>query len=112
MASTGRRDDRSAEAQVWRKLYKTARWQGIRRAQLAAHPLCAMCLPRTVPAAVCDHEDKDSKKTETGFFAGPFNSLCSQHHNSTRQREEKRGHKIGCDEDGIPLDAGHHWNKG
>jgi hypothetical protein len=67
---------------------------------------------RAVPATVCDHEDKDSKKTETGFFAGPFNSLCSQHHNSTRQREEKRGHKIGCDEDGIPLDAGHHWNKG
>ena len=28
------------------------------------------------------------------------------------KREEKRGHKIGCDEDGIPLDAGHHWNKG
>lgn len=110
MASTGRRDDRSAESEAWRKLYKTARWQRTRTAQLSQHPLCAMCLPRLTPATVCDHADKGSKATEEGFFAGPFNSLCKTHHDSTRQREERRGYVIGCDENGLPLDPKHHWH--
>jgi hypothetical protein len=67
---------------------------------------------RTTAATVCDHVDPKSKATEEGFFAGPFASLCKLHHDSTKQREERRGHVIGCGEDGIPLDAGHHWNKG
>jgi 5-methylcytosine-specific restriction protein A len=112
MASMGKRDDRSEAAQEYRRLYRTARWQRTRTAQLARHPLCAMCLPRLTPATICDHADKASKATEAGFFAGPFNSLCKTHHDSTRQREERRGHVIGCDESGLPLDPRHHWNFG
>lgn len=107
-----RPDYRSQEAESYRRLYKTARWQRTREAQLRAHPLCAMCLPRITAATVCDHKDKDSKKTEEGFFAGPFQSLCKTHHDSTRQREEKRGHLLGCDEAGRPLDPRHPWNQG
>lgn len=109
MPHKGRRDDRSEEAQAWRRLYRTKRWLETRRAQLAAHPLCAMCKPRVVSATVCDHKDKDSKRTEEGFFAGPFQSLCKTHHDSTRQREERTGNVIGCDESGIPLDPKSPW---
>ena len=69
-----------------------------------------MCLPRVTPATVCDHVDKDSKRTVDGFFGGPFQSLCKDHHDSTKQRQEKRGHVIGCDEAGVPLDPNHPWN--
>lgn len=107
-------DRRSEQAEGWRRLYRTRQWQGIRTAQLAAHPLCAMCLEdgRTTAATICNHVDKDSKATVEGFFAGPFNSLCATHHDSTQQRFEKRGVMPGCGTDGVPLDAGHHWNKG
>lgn len=66
---------------------------------------------RVTPATVCDHVDPKSKATEEGFFQGPFESLCKTHHDSTKQREEKRGHVIGCDESGAPLDPQHPWNK-
>ncbi|WP_409839528.1 hypothetical protein [Brevundimonas sp.] len=92
MASAGRRDDRSAEALEYRRLYKTRRWQRTRKDQLSAHPLCAMCQEggRVTPATICNHVDKKSKQTEKGFFAGPFNSLCATHHDSTQQRVESR----------------------
>lgn len=111
MPHKGRRDDRSEEAQQWRRLYRTKRWLGTRAKQLADYPLCAMCLPRIVSATVCDHVDKDSKATEEGFFGGPFQSLCKTHHDATRQREEKRGYIIGSDESGQPLDPQHPWNR-
>lgn len=71
-----------------------------------------MCLTdgHTTPATICDHADKEAKATEEGFFAGPFRSLCKQHHDSTRQREERRGIVIGCGPDGWPLDPDHPWN--
>jgi 5-methylcytosine-specific restriction protein A len=106
------RDQRSEKAAEYRRLYRTKRWLSIRAQQLTHYPLCAMCLPRITAATVCDHADKDSKATEEGFFAGPFQSLCKTHHDSTRQREEKRGHMIGSDESGAPLDPRHPWNKG
>ena len=108
-----RRDQRSEAAEQWRRLYRTARWQGIRRGQLAARPLCAMCLEdgHTRAATICNHVDKDAKQTKEGFFAGPFNSLCKTHHDSTQQRQERTGHVIGCDADGWPRDPEHPWNR-
>lgn len=102
-------DQRSPEAQAYRHLYNKARWKhptrGARAQQLAKQPLCEMCLKagRFTPATICDHIDPKSKDTEAGFFAGPFASLCKTHHDSSKQREEKRGRVIGCDSDGWPL---------
>lgn len=104
-------DKRSEAASEYRRLYRTRRWLQTRADQLSRHPLCFMCLPRVTAATVCDHVDKASKATEEGFFAGPFQSLCKTHHDSTKQREEKRGHRIGCDDDGWPIDPKHHWNQ-
>jgi len=111
MARTGRRDDRSAEAEGYRRLYRTKRWLLIRKAQLAAYPLCQTCLSQghVTPATVCNHADKDSKATVEGFFGGPFTSECKPCHDSVIQKQEKRGHLIGCDESGTPLDPNSPW---
>lgn len=105
-------DTRSEAAQEYRRLYRTRRWRDVRADQLSRHPLCAMCLPRVTAATVVDHVIKDSKKTEEGFFAGPFASLCKAHHDSAKQKQERRGYVIGSDESGTPLDPNHHWHKG
>ena len=93
-----------------KSLYKTKAWHRIRWHQLQQHPLCAYCLKMgmTTPATIVDHIEPhrgDSVK----FFAGPFQSLCKQHHDSAKQREEKRGMAQGCGADGVPLDSGHWW---
>ena len=103
-------DTRSEAAQEYRRLYRTRRWREVRADQLSRHPLCAMCLEhgRITAATICNHVDKDAKQTEEGFFAGPFTSLCAQHHDSTQQRDERRidSGKMpiqACGPDGWPL---------
>lgn len=106
-----RPDRRSAEAAAYRRLYRTRRWLQERDRQLTEHPLCAMCLPRVTAATVCDHVDPRDKDDPETFFTGAKQSLCKTHHDSTKQREERRGHVIGCDDAGMPLDPNHHWNR-
>ena len=48
---------------------------------------------------------------EYAFFSGPFQSLCYAHHNSTKQKMEKREVEIGGDVDGQPIDKNSHWYK-
>lgn len=75
---------------VYKRWYKTARWQRLRAAQLAEHPLCAMCLPKPTVATVCDHKEPH-RGDEVKFWSGPFQSLCKPHHDSDKQRIEKGG---------------------
>lgn len=117
MASTGRRDDRSPEAEAYRALYRDRRWrgpQGARTFQLRDHPLCAMCAKhgRVTAATVCDHIDPRSKDSEATFFRGPFQSLCDappwRCHSSWKQAEERRAEagKLptqACGTDGWPI---------
>ena len=107
-----RPDRRSAEAAAYRRLYRTRRWLQERDRQLTEHPLCAMCLPRVTAATVCDHVDPRDKGDLETFFKGPFASLCKLHHDSSKQRQERRGHGIGSNEQGYPIDPDHPWNKG
>lgn len=106
-------DNRSQQAGQYRHLYKTARWLRARADQLAREPLCRMCAAQgfTTAATVCDHIDPDDKLNPDLFFTGAKQSLCKPHHDSTKQREEKRGHVIGCDASGRPLDPQHPWNR-
>lgn len=95
-------------------LYRTARWQGIRRAQLAQEPLCAYCLAQgnTKLATVCDHVNGHPVgETEQGFWVGPFQSLCASCHNGAKQEQERHGTLRGGTTDGWPLDQNHHWNR-
>ena len=107
-----RLDQRSDKAVEYRSLYRTARWRQERAKQLADHPLCTMCLPRVMAATICDHVDPKDKLDPETFFKGPFASLCKLHHDSSKQRQERRGHGIGSNEQGYPIDPDHPWNKG
>ena len=90
---------------VHKRWYKTARWQRLRAMHLAGEPLCRMCKVerRTTPATVCDHVEPHRGDWDK-FWAGPFQSLCKQHHDSDKQRIEKGGKarpRIGLD--GWPI---------
>lgn len=114
------RDQRSPEAATYRRLYNTARWkgkQGVRARQLAAHPLCEICLKakRLTPATVCDHVDPKTKDSEETFFTGPFQSLCDappwRCHSSKKQQIEKVGFSLDVGPDGLPIDPNHPFNR-
>lgn len=81
--------DRRRAAAPWRGWYGTARWRSLRLVQLANEPLCAMCGREGVatPATVCDHVDPH-RGDGAKFWAGPFQSLCAEHHSGDKQREE------------------------
>jgi 5-methylcytosine-specific restriction protein A len=85
----------------WDSWYKTARWQKLRRRQLDREPLCRMCKDegRVTPASICDHREPH-RGDAAKFWAGPFDSLCKPHHDSTKQSLEKGGkpkQAIGAD---------------
>ncbi|TKI02774.1 HNH endonuclease [Martelella alba] len=104
-----------------------SRWEKARISYLRSHPLCVMCQQqgRAVPATVVDHikphrlkdaiasGDKQMISIAQKLFWDQDNwqSLCKQHHDSTKQRMEKSGLVPGCDENGFPLDPNSHWHK-
>jgi hypothetical protein len=103
-----RDDRRSPEADAYRKLYKTARWQKLRKVQLAAHPLCNRCLQRgrVVKATTVHHVEPHRGDTNL-FYRGPFESLCSECHSSHAQQQEVRGYSTEVGADGWPTDSNH-----
>lgn len=102
-----------------------SRWNRARLQFLQANPLCVMCREQGViaPAQVVDHivphrlndalESGDRERIANAqklfWDRKNWQSLCKQHHDSTKQRIEKRGAVIGCDEHGMPLDPASHW---
>lgn len=100
-----RPDYRSPEAQVYRRWYKSARWQKLRARQLQHEPLCRMCKAQgqVTEATICDHLTPH-KGNETAFWSGPFQSLCKLHHDSSKQSEERTGRKaVTIGVDGWPV---------
>ena len=85
-------------------LYRTARWQRIRKAQLAREPLCRYCqqMGRVVAATICDHITPH-KGDVAAFYAGPFQSLCKPCHDGAKQQLERSGVLRGCDTEGNPV---------
>jgi hypothetical protein len=96
----------------FKRLYNSARWKRLRAAQLAASPLCAMCvkLGRVNPAGVVDHKRPHRGDEELFFDAANLQSLCKLCHDGAKQQLEKTGRLRGCGLDGLPLDGNHHWN--
>lgn len=94
-------------------LYKTSRWQYLRRAQLQRVPYCERCRSRGQlrPATVCDHVTPH-RGDPVAFWRGPFASLCERCHNSAKQSEESRGYSLEIGADGYPVDPRHPFNSG
>lgn len=82
------------------------RWDKARRHWLAGHPLCVMCeaAGRLTPATVVDHVKPHKGDVALFWDASNWQSLCKQHHDSDKQRQdilEQRASNT-CDEDGYP----------
>jgi 5-methylcytosine-specific restriction protein A len=88
------------------------RWRKRAQAQIRKDPLCVMCAMegRVTAATVADHIIPHRGDHEL-FWNGELQSLCEQHHNSRKQRTEKRGYDTACDVHGRPLDPNHPSNK-
>jgi hypothetical protein len=104
---------RSAEAEQYRRWYKTPAWKAARSAQLARQPLCEWCekAGRITSATVVHHRNPHKGDWQLFISAENHESLCAPHHDTLAQREEARGYTIGCDEAGRPVDPSHPWNR-
>jgi 5-methylcytosine-specific restriction protein A len=93
-------------------LHSTARWQKMRAQQLALHPLCASCAlqGRVVAATVADHVTPHHNVPRL-FWEGDLQSLCRDCHEGFKKRLEVSGVENGCDHNGVPIGAAHHWKE-
>jgi len=109
-----RRNQRSDEAEEWRKLYHTARWQSLRSWQLNRQPLCERCKAKGITAAatVCNH--RIPHKGDPALFYDPDNlePLCAPCHDGPVQSEERLGYSKEVGLDGWPICPSHPANKG
>ncbi len=73
-------------------MYKTKHWEGMRKHQLSAHPLCAGCLSGGIitPATQVDHVFPWQQIGDHAFFRNIFQSLCTNCH-SSKTGSEKQG---------------------
>lgn len=106
------------QASPGRSLYKSARWLALRKAILRRTPDCLRC---GAPAKHIDHIRKH--RGDPALFFDPRNlqPLCHSCHSRLTVRfdggfgfpeTEGKQHRGGCDEEGVPLDGGHPWNRG
>lgn len=65
----------------------------------------------TTRAIVADHL-QPHRGNAVRFWNGPFQSLCSHHHNSAKQRLERLGYSPELGADGLPVDPRHPFYRG
>ena len=89
-----------------------SRWQKARATYLTSHPLCVMCrkLGKVTAASVVDHIKPHRGDQSLFWNKENWQALCKPCHDRHKQRLEASGREVGCDTNGIPLDAGHHWH--
>lgn len=102
---------------AWRKL-RRRQWSLLRQEHLRKEPLCRRCNElgrvnggsRKAPLVV-DHIVPHRGDRALFFDPSNLQTLCKAHHDSVKQREEKRGVRVGADADGVPLDPSHPWRR-
>ena len=89
------------------------KWQQARVGWLRKHPLCVECnrRGRVEAAIIVDHIKPHRGDMVLFWDKTNWQSLCKSCHDSWKQRLEKSGRGGGCTVDGLPADAGHHWNR-
>lgn len=90
-----------------------SRWQKARKTYLLHNPMCRMCRQqgKDTPATVVDHIQPHRGNNYLFWDVGNWQSLCATHHNSTKQRDEKRGYSTAIGRDGWPTDTKHPVNQ-
>jgi len=94
---------------AWDWFYSTTAWKRLRKQQLLAHPLCAICLESQglpVPATVVDHVQPHGGDW-TLFRLGKLQSLCKPCHDSAKRVLELHGYSTQIGLDGFPVDRQH-----
>jgi len=96
----------------WRYLYDY-KWQKYSKLFLSKNPLCIYCLQffRTSPAEVTDHIIPHKGNVELFWDTSNHQPLCRACHDGPKKLEEERGVLPGYNENGMPFDSNHHWNK-
>lgn len=87
----------------------SAAWRKLRKQVLAEEPLCRHCAAQglTVPATEVDHMNGAADNSRESLQA-----LCKPCHSIKTMAElYGRPARSGCDVDGNPIGADHHWNK-
>ena len=112
MAASARRPDRrSAAAQEYRRLYKTAEWRAARAAQLAEQPLCELCEKRgrVTAATVVNHRVPHRGDWARFIDQKNLQSLCKPCHDGEVQARERTGRDYdgAAGLDGWPVDPRH-----
>lgn len=106
MVDSEKRSGRNRDYGKFRALYRTHRWKKLSLAQRAKEPLCRMCQARgrIVVGTTCDHVNgHPADETEKQFWAGPFQTLCSECHSGDKRIEEGGGAPKGTDLEGWPI---------
>ncbi|WP_338014178.1 HNH endonuclease [Alkalilacustris brevis] len=65
----------------------TGAWEKARRAFLRRNPACAMC---GAPATTADHKTPHKGDSTLFWDRSNWQPLCGHHHNSAKQRQERR----------------------
>ncbi|AUX79053.1 hypothetical protein NXT3_PB00398 (plasmid) [Sinorhizobium fredii] len=63
-------DIRSEGAEEYRRLYRTARWRGLREQQLACRPLCQWCLELEIVEPATEVHHLVARIAATSFRSG------------------------------------------
>lgn len=95
---------RSADAELYRRMYQSARWQRIRTHQFSVQPLCQWCLEEDIVTVATEvHHAIPHRGDEEIFWNGPFVSTCKPCHSSRGQLEDNGKVVIRYGPDGWPL---------
>ncbi|WP_370267435.1 HNH endonuclease signature motif containing protein [Nioella sp.] len=111
------------------KLYRTAGWRRARAAHLGVEPVCRLCRAAGIlndgSLTVAGETQRDGRRRflvvdhivphrgDLALFWDPGNwqTLCPDHHDITKQRDEQRGFSNARGADGWPLDPRHPANR-
>lgn len=91
----------------------TSKWRKARDVFLRAYPICEYCEARgdVTAANVVDHRTPHRGDQKLFWDRKNWAACCKRCHDSDKQRLEKSGVIVGCDEHGNPLDPNSHWFK-
>lgn len=86
-----------------------AAWRKLRAYILDESPLCEHCDERglTVAATDVDHVDGDPSNNSMANLQ----SLCHSCHSIKTAADHGKRASLGCNRDGMPIDARHPWNQ-
>lgn len=113
----------------WSHLYKTSQWRKARLAHLSTEPVCRYCRQHGIANdgsrcmdgraqseprrrfLVVDHIVPHKGRLDLFWDRANWQTLCPDHHDRVKQREEVRGFSNARGADGWPLDPLHPANR-